>query len=136
MSVRNTEDNMSKRGSVNQVPLKVETQSIRSHPSQKAISQNNLFDNTMKGNSIPGNDGVNIPYVKGDKTIQCWNCESILVVKEEWTVVQCPNCEKINKIPKRPQQNNVPNIRFNNNLNHFDLNLPYVVSSYEFIYST
>src|SRR5690349_12797903 len=40
-----------------------------------------------------------VPYIKGDKTICCWNCQTILMVKEEWSVVQCTSCEKINRIP-------------------------------------
>lgn len=47
------------------------------------------------------------------------------MVKSEWSVVQCTTCEKLNRIPgdeKLPE--NV--IRLNDNLNHFDLKVPYV----------
>ena len=44
--------------------------------------------------------GIQIPKAQGDKTIKCWNCESLLMVKEEWNVVQCPTCEKVCKIPE------------------------------------
>ena len=65
--------------------------------------------------------------VKGEKTIVCWNCQTVLMVKEEWNVVQCTNCDKINRVPG--SQNDVNNqLRINDNLNHFDLYLPYVVS--------
>jgi hypothetical protein len=48
------------------------------------------------------------------------------MVKEEWGVVQCTQCEKINRIPGA--KNDLSNqIRINDNLNHFDIFLPYVV---------
>ncbi len=47
------------------------------------------------------------------------------MVKEEWSVVQCTNCEKVNKIPGTDDVNK--QIRLNDNLNHFDIHLPYVV---------
>lgn len=70
--------------------------------------------------------GFQLPKVEGDKAIKCWNCESLLMVKSEWKVVQCPTCEKICKIPnERPPDNN-PQVRLNNNMNHMNLNMPYV----------
>lgn len=47
------------------------------------------------------------------------------MVKSEWSVVQCTTCEKLNRIPgdeKLPD--NI--IKLNDNLNHFDLKVPYV----------
>ena len=80
-----------------------------------------------------------VPYVKGEvknknyltlltkpqKTIICWNCQSILMVKDEWNIIQCTNCQKINRIPGTEQKEQ---IKINDNSNHFDLYLPYVVS--------
>ncbi len=66
-----------------------------------------------------------VPYIRGEKTILCWNCQSILMIKEEWNVVQCTNCQKINRIPGTEKKEPVP---LNDNMNHFDLYLPYVVS--------
>jgi hypothetical protein len=69
--------------------------------------------------------GFQLPKVEGDKAIKCWNCESLLMVKSEWKVVQCPTCEKICKIPNdKPPENS--QIRLNNNMNHMNLNMPYV----------
>jgi hypothetical protein len=48
------------------------------------------------------------------------------MIKEEWNVVQCTNCEKINRVPGAENDIN-KQIRLNNNLNHFDIYLPYVV---------
>lgn len=48
------------------------------------------------------------------------------MVKEEWSVVKCSNCEKINKVPGKEKEADAQ-IKMNNNMNHFDLQLPYVV---------
>jgi hypothetical protein len=50
------------------------------------------------------------------------------MVKDEWSVVQCTQCEKINKVPGTEDVNK--QIRLNDNLNHFDIHLPYVVRLY------
>jgi uncharacterized CHY-type Zn-finger protein len=66
---------------------------------------------------------------KAKKTIVCWNCQSVLMVKEEWGVVQCTNCDKMNRVPG--SGNDVNNqVRINNNMNHFDVYMPYVVRIY------
>ena len=54
-----------------------------------------------------------------------------MMVKEDWTVIQCPNCQKINKIPKKgTEQDNfekiMKNVQFNTNVNHFDVDMPSV----------
>ena len=36
---------------------------------------------------------------KGQKTIVCWNCLSVLMIKEEWNVVEFQSCYKYNRIP-------------------------------------
>lgn len=46
------------------------------------------------------------------------------MVKEEWNVIQCTNCHKINRIPGTEKKEPV---KLNDNANHFDLYLPYVV---------
>jgi hypothetical protein len=66
-----------------------------------------------------------IPYIHGEKTIICWNCVSVLMVKEEWSVVRCTNCGKINRVPGT--EDNIDGaIRLNDNMNHFDLYVPFV----------
>ncbi len=66
-----------------------------------------------------------IPYIHGEKTIICWNCVSVLMVKEEWSVVRCINCGKINRVPGT--EDNIDGaIRLNDNMNHFDLYVPFV----------
>lgn len=90
---------------------------IRSNASQKVKSN---YDQPID----------KVPYIKGEKTILCWNCQSILMVKEEWSVIQCTNCQKINRIPGTEKKEPLP---LNDCTNHFDLYLPYVVSIYKLI---
>ena len=66
----------------------------------------------------------NIDLVNGEKTIKCWNCETVLMVKEEWNVVQCPTCDKVCKIPAN--HNIQHKFQFNGHTNNFDVNMPYV----------
>ena len=118
------------------------------HPSSKTVNQNLAMDvSSRKGthsshhtsgmgmqsgrqmtdnNMEMGGEGMD-NNIKGEKTIVCWNCQTVLMVKEDWNVVQCTNCDKINRVPNAPTDIN-NQIRINDNLNHFDLYLPYVVS--------
>jgi len=121
------------------------------HPSSKTINQNMVMDGGLsrkatnssrrqthtEGRSLTekneegGMEGGQLQtednnLVKGEKTIVCWNCQTVLMVKEDWNVVQCTNCDKINRVPNAPTDIN-NQIRINDNLNHFDLYLPYVV---------
>ena len=74
-------------------------------------------------NSVP--EDQKIPYIHGEKTIICWNCVSVLMVKDEWSVVRCTNCGKINRVPGT--EDNIDGaIRLNDNMNHFDLYVPFV----------
>ena len=74
-------------------------------------------------NNIP--EDQKIPYIHGEKTIVCWNCVSVLMVKDEWSVVRCTNCGKINRVPGT-EDNLDGAIRLNDNMNHFDLYVPFV----------
>ena len=74
-------------------------------------------------NNIP--EDQKIPYIHGEKTIICWNCVSVLMVKDEWSVVRCTNCGKINRVPGT-EDNLDGAIRLNDNMNHFDLYVPFV----------
>jgi hypothetical protein len=78
------------------------------------------------GNSIQINQvsKENVELVNGEKTIKCWNCETVLMVKEEWNVVQCPTCDKVCKIPVN--HNIQHKFQFNSHTNNFDVNMPYV----------
>ena len=76
-----------------------------------------------KINNAP--DSSKIPNIHGEKTIVCWNCLSVLMVKDEWSVVKCTNCGKINRVPGT-EDNIESAIRLNDNMNHFDLYVPYV----------
>ena len=74
-------------------------------------------------NNVP--EDQKIPYIHGEKTIICWNCVSVLMVKDEWSVVRCTNCGKINRVPGT-EDNLDGAIRLNDNMNHFDLYVPFV----------
>ncbi len=55
------------------------------------------------------------------------------MVKDEWGIIQCTNCEKINRVPGAIGQSggdDSSQIKLNDNMNHFDVEVPYVVSSY------
>ena len=58
------------------------------------------------------------------KTIVCWNCQAVMMVKDEWNMVQCTNCDKINRIPNVKSES--PKQDYDE-LNHFDISFPYVV---------
>ena len=49
------------------------------------------------------------------------------MVKDNWGIIQCTNCDKINKVPGLGD-NMTGQVRINDNKNHFDLYLPYVVN--------
>lgn len=63
---------------------------------------------------------------EGSKTIVCWNCLSILMVQSEWSVVECTTCGKYNRVPSGDYKDPKNVIVLNENLNHFDLKVPYV----------
>ena len=79
--------------------------------------------NSNPENNVP--EDQKIPYIHGEKTIICWNCVSVLMVKDEWSVVRCTNCGKINRVPGT-EDNLDGAIRLNDNMNHFDLYVPFV----------
>ena len=84
--------------------------------------ENNTKDQFPK---YPLSENQKIPNIHGEKTMVCWNCASVLMVKDEWSVVKCTNCGKINRVPGT--EDNVDSaIRLNDNMNHFDLYVPYV----------
>ena len=89
----------------------------------------NNFDNNVENIIPPPELNVpedqKIPYIHGEKTIVCWNCVTVLMVKDEWSVVRCTNCGKINRVPGT-EDNLDGAIRLNDNMNHFDLYVPYV----------
>ena len=105
--------------------------------SSNSISENNNNINNINPNlpDVPYNFDPNIennipedqkiPYIHGEKTIICWNCVSVLMVKDEWSVVRCTNCGKINRVPGT-EDNLDGAIRLNDNMNHFDLYVPFV----------
>jgi len=91
----------------------------------QAMVYNNGMSDGGQGQQQQNSLNYKIPQIKGEKTIICWNCNTVLLIKEEWNVVQCTNCEKINRVPNAHLDAN-KQIKINDNLNHFELYLPYV----------
>ena len=95
-----------------------------------SIAQPNLNNPEIENGLEPGPEhkvpeDQKIPYIHGEKTIICWKCVSVLMVKDEWSVVRCTNCGKINRVPGT--EDNIDGaIRLNDNMNHFDLYVPFV----------
>ena len=102
------------------------------NPTNSIAKNNNINPNMpeVRDGILPGPEhnipeDQKIPYIHGEKTIICWNCVSVLMVKDEWSVVRCTNCGKINRVPGT--EDNIDGaIRLNDNMNHFDLYVPYV----------
>ena len=93
----------------------------------KSENENVPYESTDQKTIIENKlENEEINNIKGEKTIVCWNCQTVLMVKDEWNVVQCTNCDKINRVPNTSTDVN-NQLRINDNLNHFDLYLPYVV---------
>lgn len=72
------------------------------------------------------NGEINIIQPKADKTIVCWNCLSVLVVKDNWNVVECSECHKLNRVPHENVPGGDQKISLADSYNHFDVNIPYV----------
>ena len=90
----------------------------------KSIEQNGNYDNNNEIDpSLLLNN--NVPSVEPDKSIVCWNCLSVLLVKPSWGIVQCPSCDKFNRVPNEEKVND-DKLILNKNKNHFEIAAPYV----------
>ena len=43
---------------------------------------------------------------KQEKTVVCWNCQSLLLVKPHWQIVECSECNKLNRILNPQEEEN------------------------------
>ena len=75
--------------------------------------------------SPPDQGGIFIKKPDADKTVVCWNCLSVLIVKDNWNVVECSECKKLNRVPHEDFPGD-QKISLNESYNHFDVNIPYV----------
>jgi hypothetical protein len=73
----------------------------------------------------PDSGGVMIQKPNADKTVVCWNCLSVLIVRDEWNVVECSECHKLNRVPHEDFPGD-QKISLHESYNHFDVNIPYV----------
>lgn len=130
----NTKDNASDIGSQRKSSIASNTVKRPSKPHSRTDERHNSNASQTKipvALKIPTPlkaEGALVPYEKGDRTMKCWNCETILLIKDVWNIVQCPNCSKMNKIPKiqTELETALKNISYNSYINHFDTTMPYV----------
>jgi len=66
---------------------------------------------------------------KQEKTVVCWNCQSLLLVKPHWQIVECSECNKLNRILNTEfEENNTRQVdigkRYGNLNNRSDI--PYI----------
>ena len=58
--------------------------------------------NVQKGEQTDFNRNLNgeikLNKDRQEKTVVCWNCQSLLLVKEGWQIVECSECNKLNRI--------------------------------------
>ena len=61
-----------------------------------------------------------------ERTAVCWNCQSLLIVKNGWEVVECSECHKLNRIPMN--ENNTIDSRISVAKSYGNLNtdIPYI----------
>ena len=74
---------------------------------------------------LPDGGGIQIQKPNPDKTVVCWNCLSVLIVRDEWNVVECSECHKLNRVPHEDFPGDTK-ISLHESYNHFDLNIPYI----------
>ena len=95
----------------------------------KSIEQNLNYNNNNNNNNNDIDPSLllnnNVPSVEPDKSIVCWNCLSVLLVKPSWGIVQCPSCDKFNRVPNEEKVND-DKLILNKNKNHFEIAAPYV----------
>ena len=74
---------------------------------------------------LPDGGGIQVQKPNPDKTVVCWNCLSVLIVRDEWNVVECSECGKLNRVPHEDYPGDTK-ISLHESFNHFDLNIPYI----------
>ena len=76
------------------------------------INKNPL--NIPKGEQADFNRNLNgeikLNKDRQEKTVVCWNCQSLLLVKEGWQIVECSECNKLNRIAPSNDINQTRNI--------------------------
>ena len=93
--------------------------------------ENNIPPEEMNGpmglpvESPPDGGGIQVQRPNPDKTVVCWNCLSVLIVRDEWNVVECSECHKLNRVPHENYPGDTK-ISLHESFNHFDLNIPYI----------
>ena len=79
-----------------------------------------------KGDNMPldPNGEVKMLYPKGNKTIVCWNCLSVLMVRDDWNVIECSECHKFNRVPHESNTaGKDTHVKLMDDYNHFDVDI-------------
>lgn len=102
-----------------------ETQNILSIGPNTQDIQNPLNNPEQTPPPIDPNQQLNIQMPRAEKTVVCWNCLSVLIVKDEWNVIECSECHKLNRVPHEDFPGD-QKISLADSYNHFDVNIPFV----------
>ena len=86
----NSLDNKEKNNSNNKI---IETKII-------SQTQNYEFSLSEEKDHNPKLKEENKKNQREQKKVVCWNCQSILIVKDGWEIAECSECHKLNRISK------------------------------------
>ena len=89
------------------------------------VNTNNKKYPSSLGQEIESNlelNGEVKKNIREQRTAVCWNCESLLIVKNGWDIVECSKCHKLNRIPK----NNSNTISVSKSYGNLSQDEPYI----------
>ena len=72
------------------------------------------------------NGEIKLNNNKQDKTVVCWNCQSLLLVKEGWQIVECSECNKLNRIHASNNINETRQIDLAKSYGNLKQDVPYM----------
>ena len=121
--------NNSQPNSTNNIPNNINTVSLQNNENTNINDQpnNNIITNKIVYSSTEADinkQQVNFPKgeptqfnlnlngeikkdkSKQEKTVVCWNCQSLLLVKPHWQIVECSECNKLNRILNTEEDEN------------------------------
>ena len=61
-----------------------------------------------------------------ERTAVCWNCQSLLIVKNGWEVVECSECHKLNRIPSHENNTIDQRISVGKSYGNLNTDVPYI----------
>ena len=72
------------------------------------------------------NGEVKVKNPSEQKTAVCWNCESLLIVKNGGDIVECSECHKLNRIPPNNSSTIEPRISVARSYGNLSTDVPYI----------